>query len=576
MIQLRHIVLIFAISSGLAACEVDKVKAPADVPRDTTQDATTDTRQDVSLDVAETSGGGLAGAFCTPNAEVTGCAEGLTCDNRINRCVECLIFEQRCTEAGVRQTCAVATIASDGAMRGGSFVNEPCGAGKACVPASQTSASCDAVVCEANFATCVSGAVRKACNAFGTAEVEETCDPGRACYEGICEFVRHNVVLVFDTSGSMHDYVDPQYQGSPIQCELNGTPCLSAFPACDAGEDPLTIFNLSKRVFSDVIAGTIGGYSQFALQRFPQRESGTNTANCWLGWYLPLVNNRMTGDDESHDTVATTWFSDNLSDVIAVPFPPRNNRDNSATILKWFDGSERLEATGGACTSNSQCGTGRCSLNNGVGVCAYHTDPELRAGGETPLGKSIFYAGEYLRRYVRVDGKPCVSDASCGSVGYVCRADVCVDPYRQCKDDFIILFTDGDETDFREETEFFNPTVQAKRLAYGLSCDVDADCRGDAKCESNACVGLHQIRGLVPDFVASDEASRALTNPWGVPVSIRTTVITLNSRADKNARIAYAGGGENLSVSADDPDDFRLRLRRATSPDFKCYPEDLD
>jgi hypothetical protein len=557
------------------ACDVPPVQSAADLPNDSAAPDARDTSgPETSADTGGGSGG--VGGWCEPQAEVSGCAEGLFCDNRIRRCVECLIFEERCDDSGVRETCEVGSIASDGSLRGGAFARNPCAAREACVPLSDTTAACQTVVCAPSFATCVSGGVRKACNAYGTEEVEETCDPGRACYEGVCEFIRHNVVLVFDTSGSMHDYVDPAYAGSSApQCEEKGTPCLEPFPVCDSRENPLTLVNLSKKVFSDVISDAIGGYSQFALQRFPQREAAANIANCFLGWYLPLANNRVTGDDESVDTATGSWFSENLTDVIAVPFPPRNNRDNSQELLRWFDDVETLGPTEQVCSNNLDCGTGKCGSLNGERRCFVHSNPELRAGGETPLGKSLFYAGEYIRRFVRVGGKPCASDVSCGSAGYVCRDDVCVDPYGNCKDDFIILFTDGDETEFREETEFFHPAVQAKRLAFGLSCSGDADCRGDATCEVGLCVGRDQDRLEVPTFATTDSAARVLTNPWGHAVSVRTTVITLNSRGAKNARIAYAGGGVNLEASSDDPDGFRFLLRQATSPDYKCSPEEL-
>ncbi len=337
----------------------------------------------------------------------------------------------------------------------------------------------------------------------------------------------------------------------------------------------MTLFSLSKQVFADVIASSIGGYSQFALQRFPQRESGPNTANCWLGWYLPLEGNRMTGDDDSVDTTAGRWFSDNLSDVLVVPFPPRNTLDNTQALLGWLDFSERLGASDRACDNHLACGTGRCGTLNGERRCFYHTDHELRAGGETPLGKSIFYAGEYFRRFVRVDGKPCTSDASCGSAGYVCVDGTCADPYRACKDDFVILFTDGEETTYGDETSFFNPAVQARRLAYGLTCDEDADCRGEAACVGGRCVPPGATPASPPDYAPTTAAERALTNPWGHPVSVRTTVITLNANAARNARIAAVGGGANLEVRASDPASFRLQLRAATAPNFKCEPEDL-
>ncbi len=563
---MRAASIVIALAAACVACEPPVLVSPDIIaPR---EDATRgEVLEDTAPSDAATPRASL-GEPCEPRTEGA-CAEGLSCDARINRCVACLIVEQRCGADGAREICRPGTAGASGPMVGGTFVANPCAPREACVARTATTASCEPIVCEAGFATCDSAGRRRYCDPTGTVETVETCTAGSACYGGDCQPVRHNVLLIFDTSGSMHDYADPALSGSPINCEQSGTPCMPTFPACDVAA-PMTLFSLSKQVFSQVIADSIGGYSQFALQRFPQRESGLNTANCWLGWYLPLEGNRMTGDDDAMDTTAGRWFSDNLSDVLLVPFPPRNTLDNTETLLAWMDFSERLGATEQPCVNHADCGTGRCGELNDERRCFRHTDHELRAGGETPLGKSLFYAGEYFRRYVRVDGKPCTTDASCGSAGYMCTDGVCADPYRDCKDDFIILFTDGEETTYGDETAFFNPAVQARRLAFGLACEGDADCHGGARCESGHCVPPGADVVLPPPYRPTSETERALTNPWGVAVSVRTTVITLNARATRNARIAASGGGANLEVQAADPEAFRLHLRAATAPNFKC------
>ncbi|MCA9517621.1 MAG: hypothetical protein KC635_21925, partial [Myxococcales bacterium] len=199
-------------------------------------------------------------------------------------------------------------------------------------------------------------------------------DPGKACYEGQCEFLRHNVLLVFDTSGSMWDYIDPPsaVAQNPSDCANTGAPCLDPFPACDDPEDPLTLITLAKRVFAESVQTSIGAFAQFALQRFPQVEAGSNPANCSLGWYTVPDPPVLTGDDDAWATTAGGWFDQHLREAFVVPFPVRNNLDNGDDLLEWLDNVESLGASETPCNGNADCGTGRCALLNGEKRCFYH------------------------------------------------------------------------------------------------------------------------------------------------------------------------------------------------------------
>jgi len=564
---------------ALAACQV----APLD-ERDTSRpDGATSELPDGLPDAATDTGGGLV--FCDPSAVETGCAPGLFCETTAYVCVECVGRRSRCGADGVREVCEPPVATGVGQLTGGFFEPDPCGAGEACL-AQGITAGCAPIICEPHDSYCVDSRVL-ACNATGTAEELITCQPGRACYEGACEFIRHNVLLIFDTSGSMYDYIDPEYGGNPSNCQSRGTPCLQPFPACDDPEDPLILITLAKNVFAESIRTAIGGFSQFALQRFPQREAGSNAPNCLLGWYTVSDPPNITGDDDAWATEAGGWFDQNMREAIVVPFPVRANRDNQAEILMWLDHVEALGATDTPCQTHADCDGGRCGVVDGDKRCFHHTQEELRVGGRTPLGKSLFYAGEYFRRFVAVDGKPCTRNAECGSAGYVCRNERCVDPYRHCRDNFIILFTDGEETEYQSEGSFFNPVVQAKRLAHGLDCASDEDCRGGATCK---CVGAECTRrvcdvpgwsvpGVPPSFDSGGYGALSATD--GAPLSVRTTVLTFSQRVHgpgpiTNARIAAAGGGAHLDIGADDPSTFQQLLIEAMTPDFKCEPEDLE
>ncbi|MEZ4267349.1 MAG: hypothetical protein R3F39_13295, partial [Myxococcota bacterium] len=193
-------------------------------------------------------------------------------------------------------------------------------------------------------------------------------------------------------------------------------------------------------------------------------------------------------------------------------------------------------------------------------------------------GKSLFYAGEYFRRFVLVDGKPCQVSSDCGSTGYVCTEGTCRDPFRHCRDSLIVLFTDGGESAFQSETEFFNPAVQAKRLAFGLNCATSADCRGGASCEDGICLGAKQTPANVPTTVDPD-GHGALSRPDGSEVSIRTTVVNLSAGAGgsfgQNERIATAGGGQAVPVTASDLASLKSTIKTLLQVDPKCKPEEF-
>ncbi|MFT7580282.1 MAG: hypothetical protein ACI9MR_001951 [Myxococcota bacterium] len=582
---------------AIAACETTKVDSPVDTAGDTVADTAQDT---VVTDAGDTADSIDVGdyTFCDPDPEEgLPCPSGEFCETTARVCVECVGYAERCTgPGGDREICERPESTGIGVLTGGFYASSPCLGSETCVETSPSRVACEPLVCTPGETTCRDAEVLR-CNLTGTAETREQCGAGSACYEGACEPIRHNVMLIFDTSGSMHNYIDPVATGSPVSCQTTGQPCVPDYPACDDPNNPITLFTLAKSVFASSVRDTIGGFSNFALQRFPQVESGRNAANCFLGWYTPVADGRMTGDDDAFETQVGGWFDVARDESIVVPFPIRNTLNNEDELLAWLDFSETLASTDEPCMSDSDCGTGRCGTVGTESRCFYHRNEELQAGGQTPLGKSLFYAGEYFRRSVRVDGKACNSSAQCGASGYQCVDSVCVDPYRNCRDNFIILFTDGKESEYTGVDSFFNPLVQAQRLAFGLECAVDDDCRGGATCQelTPTCPdaqppgpGAATLRCVGPEQDPSDVAAcadsqgfSALSAPNGQGVSIRTTVITVDPQmatsvdATTNRAVAAAGGGAHLDVTAQDPEAFAIALRQAMRRDIKCQPEDL-
>ncbi len=576
---------------ALTACDVAPIEPIRDATVKTDAFDPADT-QDTSADA------GPQLIACQPLAADTGCPAGMDCHTLAKVCTDCFSARARCSpDTGDRETCDKPVVLGAGQVQGGFFVPDPCPDGTAC-RASAFDATCEPIVCEAGKTACAAG-VETTCDATGTVETDKPCPSGHACYGDRCQPIRHNVLVVFDTSGSMTNYI--HHPGSATACQRSGTPCISAYPACDDPDEPLMLITLAKRVFADTLQATVGGFAQFALQRFPQRTRTAIAPNCWTGWYEYLTT--MTDDDDAKDTTAsaTPWFLTNLSQVLVVPFPPRNTLDNTQQLLKWLDHVETLRPVPERpCTSAASCGGGLCKEHDGKQVCWEHDNPELRPAGNTPLGKSLFYAGEYFRNHVVIDGRPCDKDLDCASSGYVCDDGACRDPYRHCKDNHIVLFTDGAESDHTQETSFFNPAVQAKRLAFGLGCASDADCRGGALCDPSgvclakptpctkpehcrggaacvdgACLGTGQSVASVPSYVDPD-GFQHLSAPDGSPISVKVSVVTLqatqagSSLITANQRIALSGGGVHLDAHADDPGAMQTKLLGLMGLKAKC------
>jgi hypothetical protein len=444
--------------------------------------------------------------------------------------------------------------------------------------------------CTPGETECLGYQVRK-CLPNGTYMVND-CSAGHECLNDICEPMRHRVLVVFDTSGSMAWF--PGTNEAPKICGVEpDDQCIQPWPACEDADNPLTTMGISKSVFGNFFAETDNAL--FALNRFPQIPSASS-AVCEGGfndW-----SNTMTGDDESMSVPLGehTWFDENLREINVVSFPPTGAQSNVNDLIEWVDSTEWMVETETQCTSYKDCDNGAClGLTPTKKTCQAFANPELRATGWTPLGKSLYYAGEYMRRSVVVDGKPCAVDIDCGSPGYYCsEAGTCFDPFRECRLNVIVLFTDGVETEYPIPTQYFNPILQAKRLRLGLGCETDADCSNMDTCRKDPenpaeygcyATSCHEEGYCTNDLIESDAAG-ALDVQLGisedrlrdyngngleiivhvVDASIATqeqSEATLNN----NRLIALYGGGDHIVIDLDDPPDFLAKLKQTV--DFK-------
>ncbi len=293
--------------------------------------------------------------------------------------------------------------------------------------------------------------------------------------------------------------------------------------------------------------------------------------DCEGGWWSGSP--QLTGDDDFH-ALSKPFLVQSLPEILLSPFASQGTTDLEA-LGRWFDFEEELSSTGASCGSNSDCGADPCI----DGTCHEYTNPELQGIGLTPLGKSLFYAGEYLRHFVVVEGRGCATDADCASANYRCTEGKCRDPLRTCRPTVIIAFTDGDETEHRYIDDFFHPRVQAKRLHYGLGCELDGDCRAGATCVDFSCrppAGAVDETQSVCDandlpcaenadcdgfacnpgrLAFADPAGEDhLTDAAGNPLSVTVHVVDASNVPGANNLVAAYGGGTHVSVDLADAD----------------------
>jgi hypothetical protein len=444
--------------------------------------------------------------------------------------------------------------------------------------------------CTPGESECVGYQVRQ-CLPNGTYLVTE-CAGGHECLDNACQPLRHRVLVIFDTSGSMAWF--PGTNEAPKLCGSEpDDQCIQPWPTCQDPDNPLTTMAISKSVFSDFFAETENAL--FSLNRFPQRPIAPS-AVC-EGGYNDWANT-ITDDDGAMSVplFEHTWFDENLGEINVVPFPPTGSYSNVDELLEWVDFTEWLVETDVPCTDYKDCDNGVClGLTPTNKKCQAFANPELRATGWTPLGKSLFYAGEYMRRSVVVDGKPCSEDADCGSPGYYCSAGgSCFDPFRDCRLNVIVLFTDGVETEYPIPTQYFNPILQAKRLRLGLGCEVDEDCSdldtchkdpenpGEFGCYPTSC---HE-EGYCTNELIETDAAGALDvtldlpedrlrdyNGNGIEIIVHVVDASISSieaseaTLNNNRLISLYGGGEHIVVDVDDPPDFLAKLKQTV--DFK-------
>ena len=431
-------------------------------------------------------------------------------------------------------------------------------------------------------AVCEDGQI-KVCNGLGTEYNLIPCPGGTACKDGECVPIEPNVILLVDTSGSMN-WVN-EAGGMPDECE--GDDCVPwTWPMCDDPESPVTRLGKAKKALQGVLTSDAAADARMALMRFPQLLNilGGGAAPTCAGAGLKGFGKIF---QEQHALEYEQVQPEKLGSIMPVPFPATQQTDKSS-LLEWIDFSQVYDIGDKDCILATVCdgepGNKWCVGNK----CAALVEPELFATGQTPIGRTLFYAGEYLRHAVVAQGRDCAADADCASPHYTCLEGKCHDPYRACRPNVIVLLSDGAESFDTFAEKFFHPFIQAKRLHYGLGCSSDADCLSGATCVGGACTAPDEL----PDAVChltdvpctknqegfeykykcgpaqtcsgkcdqtgltwtdSDEGAEVLRDAAGDPIAVTIHVVDASSALVGSKTIATLGGGKHLPVDLDDP-----------------------
>ncbi|MBR59352.1 MAG: hypothetical protein CMH54_15215 [Myxococcales bacterium] len=458
-------------------------------------------------------------------------------------------------------------------------------------------------------AVCENGQ-RKECNSLGVDYNYFDCPGGTSCVDGTCVPIQPNVIFIVDSSASMN-WMNPE--GSyPDDCTGETCPPWN-WPDCDDPENPSTRLGKVKKALQNVLISPEAGNLRLALQRFPQLfyipsllgSSGPTCAGSPL-WGLDKFSPDNTVVHLEHAIDANAMAGSSLSQIMPVPF----NVDEESThdeIMRWVDFDHTYTPTGETCGILTQCTDYNTEMACHEGECVTMAEPELRAMGNTPLGRSLFYAGEYFRHMVVLEGQACTEEADCGSPHYDCVDGVCTDPFRACRPNVIILLTDGVESLDVWPDKFFYPLVQAKRLHYGLGCSSDADCMNGATCDQGVCSASElndpekvchltdvpcTSHSQCTDFpypcggtastcsgkceetgagFTDDVGANVLRDATGEPISVTVNVVDVSSIVNSNSILAKHGGGQYLHVDVNDVSS----IIEAITPllDIKADPE---
>jgi MYXO-CTERM domain-containing protein len=294
--------------------------------------------------------------------------------------------------------------------------------------------------------------------------------------------VRPNILLIFDTSGSMvdHDCAQPAFykDGSPLcggigdgdNCGSKASTCSTAASATcnDPYDFTRRLFGL-KRAIRDTLAQVGTDEVNFGLMRFPQLEDPSRNPQCPSDTFAADANGKHWSAHYFQDTSTSVMFGTDVNPHFGCRISTHNG-ETTADTTGWFvqdvggkpayrqsllvDVTKRPAGVAPVASDFDPPGANIVEIykwldNQEAAANGQITDPELRAGNFffTPLGRTLFYARNYIEKFVKPN-----------------------DPKAGCRKNVVILITDGAET-CDDATGPFSPFSNAAAM-FGAGVDL--------------------------------------------------------------------------------------------------------
>ena len=239
-------------------------------------------------------------------------------------------------------------------------------------------------VCNVGETKCA-GAQLATCGVYEDGWIVSSCFPGLTCAakdgKGMCVPVSNNLIIAFDTSGSMSSKVPGCTKGLP------------SWPSCNPNQG-CSRMDVSKVTFTKALAKIDDQVTRMALLRFPQKLNFKKTnPSCTSGYYQgqSIISGETNPGPKGEEFVdeSSKWYWQTVNETLCVPFPKDGQAKTKQQILKWMDGTESGGVVGSCASSSSiTCNpapgcSGTCCPGN---QCWDSKDPEFRPTGGTPIG----------------------------------------------------------------------------------------------------------------------------------------------------------------------------------------------
>lgn len=458
------------------------------------------------------------------------CEEEEFCDN--GKCVPdiCVPYSAECKDEKTKIICD---------EFGSSFFSFNCNEDEECVDEECKKKN----ICNPGWEGCKDGVFAK-CNEEGTKFIKvKTCPQGYVCgNKGKCEPNKGYIYIVFQNAGDMGSYetsIPDKNFGSEVYNDILNNkegiaPCV--FDAwVKEGEGKKGKFYDITQLFQQKfilkkMLQMLKNYDGFyiSIWTFPTKEGtpysqppGVEYLSCpgvSYAYHCPQmevtvqnsyiglgISCAMTGENYTFNSDGvieinenSEFFVKNIKEIMLLP-PTLVSEIDYEEIFKWFDYKETLIETGEECDSSQENFDEICI----DGKKKVHENPEADIlNGVAYGGMQLFRIGEYIRNFVRVEGKKCEKDEDCKSPHYNCIDGKCHDEARNCRyHDVVYINSRVGGGSFAGEAYNYI-YFHSKRFFYGTRCESDNDCLNDAKCKEIIFKGKKIKECIHPSFIS--------------------------------------------------------------------------